>query len=379
MDQTPYFTKLSNAIVAKGGLFNAHLHLDRAGTLDVSPVDPDGDFSSLSLSSKHGLIPAIHASAEYEPGRLRSRVEFYLDQMVLAGTRQAETLVDVTADRVGLSALETFLELKAKYAERLDLRVGAYSPLGFKPSEPASWELLVAGGGRADFVGSLPERDDHVIYPDHIGFDEHCLRILELCQELKKSVHIHVDQRNDPRENGTERVIKAVRQLGLSFDRSQEPVIWLIHVISPSTYDEPRFQAMLAALVELNIGVICCPSAALSMRQLRTIATPTYNSIARVLEMLAAGIHVRLGSDNICDIASPAGTCDLLNEIFVLANSLRYYDMDILTSLAAGLRLDNTQRDHVKAHLSADAIEVARTIEKHRSASSDKRARIRNV
>ena len=41
------------------------------------------------------------------------------------------------------------------------------------------------------------------------------------------------------------------------------------------------FQATLAALVELNIGIICCPSAALSMRQLRPIATPTYNRIAR--------------------------------------------------------------------------------------------------
>ena len=158
MDQTPYFAKLRHAIVAKGGLFNAHLHLDRAGTLDVSPVDPGDDFSGLSLSSKHGLIPAIHASAEYEPRRLRTRVEFYLNQIVLAGTRQAETLVDVTADRVGLSALETFLELKAKYAEDLDLRIGAYSPLGFKASEPARWELLVAGAKLADFVGSLPER-----------------------------------------------------------------------------------------------------------------------------------------------------------------------------------------------------------------------------
>ncbi len=375
MDHTPFFVELSQAVAARGGFVNAHLHLDRAGTLNTlaaersskAPAVPD--ISSLSLSAKHSLIPAIHESPEYEPERLRARVKFYLDQMVLAGTRRAETLVDVTADRVGLSALEAFLSLKKAYAGKLDLRIGAYSPLGFKASEPARWDLLAAGCRQADFIGSLPERDDRITYPDHIGFDEHCLQIIALSRELKKSIHIHVDQRNDPREDGTERIIKAVNQLGVSIDRAQEPMIWLVHVISPSTYDESRFQATLAALLELNLGVICCPSAALSMRQLRPIATPTYNSIARLLEMLAVGIHVRLGSDNICDITSPAGTCDLLNEIFVLSNALRYYDVDILASLAAGLRLNDAQRDRVRSHLMADAIEVARAIEKHNSGS----------
>ena len=121
-------------------MFNAHLHLDRAGTLGTVPAK-----SSLSLASKHGLIPAIHESPEYEPERLKARVEFYLDQMVLAGTVRAQTLVDVTADRVKLSALETFLKLKRTYAGKLDLEVGAYSPLGFKASEPERWELLLAG------------------------------------------------------------------------------------------------------------------------------------------------------------------------------------------------------------------------------------------
>ena len=34
-------------------------------------------------------------------------------------------------------------------------------------------------------------------------------------------------------------------------------------------------------------GVICCPGAAISMRQYRPLMSPTFNSIARVLELLA--------------------------------------------------------------------------------------------
>jgi len=375
MDQTPFFRELGKAIASKGGVFNAHLHLDRAGTLKISSFKPGmpepaaEDISSLSLAVKHHLIPSIHASKEYDEDRLSARGVLYIDQMVSAGTSRAATFVDVTTDRVGLSALNVFLRLKNSYAGTLNLQVGAYTPLGFKVDEPDRWQMLASGVRAADFIGSLPERDDRVCYPDHIGFDEHCLRIIALSQEVQKSVHIQVDQRNDPRENGTERVIKAVRQLGLSPNRTREPMIWLIHMISPSSYDESKFQEILSALVELNIGVICCPSAAISMRQLRPIAAPTHNSIPRVLELLAAGIYVRLGSDNICDITSPAGTCDLINEVFILANVLRYYDIDILSSLAAGIRLDTKQCARVKEHLSADAIEVAKVIANNQASS----------
>jgi hypothetical protein len=45
---------------------------------------------------------------------------------------------------------------------------------------------------------------------------------------------------------------------------------------------------MVDKLLKNNIGIITCPSAAISMRQLRPIKTYTHNSIARVLEMLEA-------------------------------------------------------------------------------------------
>ena len=359
MDCTPFFEKLRKAIASKGGLFNAHLHLDRAGTLILSPDSPDQDISSLSLTAKHGLIPAIHLSEAYDEDNLIRRGALYVDKLIAAGTTRAATFVDVTDDRVRLSALKIFLGLKHRYAGKIELEVAAYSPLGFKQDQPAAWNLFASAARDADFIGSLPERDDREAYPDHIGFEQHCARIIALGLDSHKSVHIQVDQRNDPQENGTERVIQVVRKLGLKFDNSKEPMIWLIHLISPSSYDEPRFGDLLAALAEFNVGVICCPSAAISMRQLRSLNAPTHNSIARLLEMLAADIHVRLGSDNICDVTSPAGTCDLLNEVFLLANALRYYDVDVLSSIAAGAKLDDHQRARVRDHLAEDRRQIA--------------------
>jgi adenosine deaminase len=127
-----------------------------------------------------------------------------------------------------------------------------------------------------------------------------------------------------------------------------------VHVISPSTYDEKRFQKLVKDLKELNIGIITCPSAAISMRQYRHLTTPTYNSIARVLDFMAAGIHVRMGSDNICDITSPAGTLDLMDEIFVLCNAMRYYDIETWAQIAAGKQLDSLSIQKLNEHLSRE-------------------------
>lgn len=366
MSATPYFSSLRHAIARLGGLYNAHLHLDRAGTLDdcrlLTGADAINDMAHVSLAEKHQTIPAIHASRAYEPENLAARVNHYLDLMVEAGTTRAETFVDVTWDKVGLSALRNMAEIRDARRSQIDLKLGAYSPLGFKDSEPERWDVLREGAAIADFIGSLPERDDHRDYPEHIGFDEHCRRMLKLAADLRKPVHIHVDQRNDPAENGAERVLAAVDECGIPEPVNAEPMLWLIHVISPSTYDEARFHKFIGRLAENNIGVICCPSAALSMRQLRSVRTPASNSIARVLEMLAAGIHVRIGSDNINDIASPAGTADLVDEVFVLCNAVRFYDPGILAKIAAGLRLNSGEREIIRKHLEYDAGEVARTI-----------------
>ena len=95
-------------VMGSGGYFNAHLHLDRAGTYDATLklLGLGNDSAShLSLSKKHSIIPLVHASDCYEPRQLEQRVQGFVDLLVANGTTRADTVVDVTADRVGLTAL----------------------------------------------------------------------------------------------------------------------------------------------------------------------------------------------------------------------------------------------------------------------------------
>lgn len=344
-------------------MHNAHLHLDRAGTIDqyYLPQNSILENSYVSLHEKHALINQLHNGPAYETADLEQRISESLDIMVACNTRRADSLVDVTADRVGLSALQSMKRIQTTRAAEIELKIGAYTPLGFRDDEPERWELFEQGASQADFIAALPEADDSIDYPQHIGFEEHCRRTLELASNRGCMLHVHTDQRNDPRENGTERLLQVISESGIKA-ASGEPWIWAVHMISPSTYEEARFERLVDGMLAYNVGLICCPSAAIGMRQFRPLVTPTYNSIPRVLELLAAGVQVRLASDNIADICSPTTTANLIDEVFVLSAALRFYHIDILATLACGQALNREQQSFIKDHLAHNDLEITKAL-----------------
>ncbi|MFM8856635.1 MAG: hypothetical protein ACKOI2_05420 [Actinomycetota bacterium] len=362
--ETGFHAALLAKIESRGGLFNAHLHLDRSGTLefveDYLRHQAVSTTSAISLQAKHGLISVVHESALYTAEALTSRIGEFLDAMARIGTTRIDTTVDVTADGLGLTAFQAFLDLKSRFTDRLDVRVGAYNPLGFRDDEPSRWDLLVEAAASADFIAALPERDDTARYPEHVGFDRSVHMVVDLAARTGKEVHIHVDQANHQYEDASERVLDVLDTVEHDLHDAQ---VWFIHAISPSAYDDPRFHRLVERMVHHRVGVIVCPSAAISMRQVRALSGPTRNSIARVLEFSAAGIPVRVGSDNICDITSPAGTLDLMDEIFVLSHALRFFDIDYLAAVATGSRLAESERERVRHHLDVNVQEEQRVAE----------------
>ncbi|MBT5107000.1 MAG: hypothetical protein HOM20_12525 [Porticoccaceae bacterium] len=363
---SPFYTSLRNEIDRLGGCHNAHLHLDRINTLEDGMVDRGNlkvlDNSHISLQKKHALIATVHEGPAYDEANLKARLASATELLIEANTRVADTMVDVTDDRIQLSALETVQSHARQVADKIEINAAVYSPLGFRDDQPTRWNLFERAAKQADFIGALPEADDVDDYPENIGFDEHCVRMLDLARREKKILHVHTDQRNEPSERGTERLIERVKREGRLPRINGEPAIWAVHMISPSTYEEERFQALLNGMLECDIGLICCPSAALGMRQLRPLKTPTYNSIPRVLELAAAGVQVKLGSDNVADMCSPSTTADLVDEVFILTAALRFYKIEILAKFAAGIALDSIEKQLLSDHLQKNDAEIERVL-----------------
>ena len=364
--QSLFYEPVSAELARHGGFHNAHLHLDRAHTLEERFVDHGRvnilESSYLSLQSKHALIRSVHDRPAYDEDVFKARVRRAVDEMIACGTRLADTVVDVTPDRVGLTALTWMQEIARDVAGTLTMRAAAYTPLGFRDDEPHRWDLFEAGVAQADFIRSLAEADDRDDYPEHIGLEEHYRRILALARRTGKVAQIHTDQRNLPQEAMTERLIEVIRETGPLAAADGSPLIWAVHVISPNCYGDTRWEAFVEGLLECNIGVISCPSGALGMRAIRPIQTPTANSIARLLELAAAGVPVRIGSDNIADMCSPSTTANLMDEVLILSAALRFYQPSLLAKFAAGVPLEADDRAGLAEHLSKNDQEVQNVV-----------------
>ncbi len=75
------------------------------------------------------------------------------------------------------------------------------------------------------------------------------------------------------------------------------------------------------------MGIIICPSAALSMKQLPMTA-PLHNSIAPFVKLRQAGVRTYLGVDNVHDLFMPMVDGDIWTECRMLMEACRFYDID---------------------------------------------------
>jgi len=128
---TKFYRDVGSEISRLGGFHNAHLHLDRANTLDDGYVD-SGNLSVLanshiSLQKKHALIATVHEGKAYTPEDLIRRVDETTEVMIAANTKTADTMVDVTDDCVGTSALHTLLDYAKDRAEDIKIRCATHS------------------------------------------------------------------------------------------------------------------------------------------------------------------------------------------------------------------------------------------------------------
>ena len=347
-----------------GGFFNAHAHLDRANTLESVYLEHIGtsplDASILPLSVKQNLVGDLHKGRAYTEENLRERFRRNLELQIAFGVTRIDTNIDATPDlpEGGMLAMRVAREVANEYKRRIQVRIAPTPIFGFKYDQldsPSRWEVFERACQQADYVSALPEKDDFPRGFDRnpmLDFKYHIRKTLEVACKRNIEAQFHLDQANIPSENGTERLLDVLEVMEMPIISNHTgPTVWVIHMISPSSYDEPRFKRLVERLLRFNVGVIVCPSAALSMRQLRAINAPTHNSIARVLELIKAQVPLRIGTDNIHDVFVPQGDGDMLTEIKMGGVALRLNSPSIWAKLATGKRLNNVDINRVSRML----------------------------
>lgn len=337
-----YDQMVLQAVRRLGGFYNAHAHLDRAETLDDGYLKHMGttpiDASSAPLAVKQNMTGNLHDGTAYDPREMKERMTGVINRQIALGVTRLDTCIDATPDlpEGGLMAIRIALELKRKFRDRLNLRIAPNPIFGFF-RDPRRLEVFRRAAKICDFLSLLPEKDGN---ENERGFRDHISVGLEIARKLGKEVQLHLDQANTPNERGTEALLDGLDWLKAPEIDGDEPAIKIIHMISPSAYPEDRFARLLDRLERHKVGIIVCPSAAVSMRQLRAYDAPTHNSIGRLPELIKRRIPVWIGTDNIGDLFVPQGDGDPLTEIKIGGHAVRLAHPSIWAKLATGTPLN---------------------------------------
>ena len=145
-------------------------------------------------------------------------------------------------------------------------------------------------------------------------------------------IHAHMDQYNSPDQRDTEILVQK------TIEHAYQGNVVAIHCISIGAQPREYRQDLYAKMKEAGIMVIACPVGWIDNSAVAAldhdVIGPVHNSMTPVKEMIAAGLIVAIGTDNIQDIYKPFDSGDMWDELHFLLEGQRLYDLDVLTEIA---------------------------------------------
>ncbi len=305
-------SQLLEAIAQKGGWVNCHGHFDKAFYITKEGLDK----SMVDMETKWRMSDDIKKASSQE--QIEERIKTALDILIRQGCKLTCTFVDAYS-AVGHKAIDAANKVKEEYKDKIQM-LTITQPIGGL-LDKAEREIYESVTAKADIAGGLPSKDR----PD----DDESLEILfGIAKNLRKPMHVHIDQENNPNEKDTEKLIKVTEKHGY------QGRVTAVHAISTAAQPKEYRKELYKKMAGAGMAVAVCPSAALSMRQLDQYQAPVHNSIANVPEMLEAGVVVGIGVDNVCDFYQPFIDGDLWTEMRMLQEVCRFYSFDKLVEIA---------------------------------------------
>jgi cytosine deaminase len=293
-----------------------HIHLDKVGVAPLLPANRSGT-----------LAEAIHllheTKREASPEAIAERAGVVIRQAVAAGTTMIRTHVDV--DTIGgLKPLAGVVRAAQEHADLCDVEIVAFPQEGIE-RDPGAAELMEqAMESGAQVVGGMPHWET-----DREAADRHIEFCLQLAVRHDADVDMHVDETDDPSSRTLELLAEATDRHGWGGRVSAG------HCCAMAAWEDPYAARVIARLAEVGVNVIANPATNL-MLQGRLDHEPRRRGIARVKDLLAAGVTVASGQDCVQDAFYPFGTADQLQVALILAHAAQLSTPDeIQHALAA--------------------------------------------
>jgi cytosine deaminase len=282
---------------ARGGLatesfVNPHLHLCKVYTLFMTDDAAARAYHGAGMRDAMSAIElAARVKEKYDERWIIRNVRRALSLAALYGTTHVRALADVDS-KARLEGVKALLRARDEFRGVVDVQVVAFAQDGLA-REPGAAELMrEAMALGADVVGGIPWIEDDKA--SHIAF------CFDLAREFDRDVSMLVDDAG----NAELRTLEAMASEAVK--RGWQGGALAHHARAMALY--PDLKTVVPLMREAKMSLVCDPHTG-----------PLH---ARVKELLAAGVNVCLGQDDISDSYYPFGRNNMLEVAFLAAHLL---------------------------------------------------------
>jgi cytosine deaminase len=294
---TPATAPAAETLDAGGQLLSppfvdVHFHMDGTLTYGMPRVNASGTLlEGIALWGE--LKPSLTADAIVE------RALTYCDWAVAQGLLAVRSHVDTSDPR--LLAVEALLEVKKKVAPYIDLQLVAFPQDGVLRTKGGADSLKGALDLGVDVVGGIPH------FERTMADGAASVKLLcEIAAERGLLVDMHCDESDDPHSRHIESLAYETQRLGLHGRVTGS------HLTSMHSMDNYYVTKLMGLMVEAQVHVASNPNVNITL-QGRHDTYPKRRGLTRVPELMAAGLTVAFGQDDMMDPWYSLGCADMLD------------------------------------------------------------------
>ena len=291
---------------------NLHAHADRAFT--VTSFRPRSFADALAASAK--------ARAAFTSEDVERRATMFLERSLAHGVARVRTHTDVDPV-VGMKSIEGVLAAKSAMAGRVDVDVIAFSTSrNDLPQPDAVARLKDAIERKPGFLGlSINSAADPKRALDVL---------LDLAERSGLPVDLHIDEHLSPDKMVAPMAVDMVTARGLGHR------VTFSHLCALAVLDSASAAKLIDGIAKAGVTVIALPETNLFLQD-RGAATPRWRGVTLARELIAAGVKVRFGTDNVRDWFFPFGDGDMLDTaLFATVAAGLDKDADLIAGLCNG-------------------------------------------
>jgi cytosine/creatinine deaminase len=286
----------AETVDAKGNLLSppfcdAHFHMDTTLTAGQPRINESGT-----------LLEGIQIWAELKPtltvDNYIERALKYCDMAIGKGVLAIRSHVDTSDPR--LTAVEALLEVKKRVAPYIDLQLVAFPQDGILRLPGAVDSLKRSLDMGVDVVGGIPH------FERTMSEGAASVKLLcEIAAERGLMVDMHCDESDDPLSRHIETLAFEAQRLGL------QGRVTGSHCTSMHSMDNYYASKLIPLIAQSGVAVIANPLVNIHL-QGRHDSYPKRRGMTRVPELMAAGVTVAMGHDDVQDPWYPLGSGDML-------------------------------------------------------------------